>query len=295
MRSEIMNGTGWRIVLRIAALGFLCSLFPGSAIVPDTAFGQSREKIILSLGSDQFIPKAVIEAAVPARFRRDLHGLKYLDEVSVIVLADIPYAQLPPVLQSSLVQWVELGGSLLVTGGNNSFGLGGYADTPVGGVLPLRPDPRDRTEHPFFPAYVLVENHPVLAGVTTTTMAIFNETSVTGDGILLLEYRGASKGAVAGGGLTGSGRPFGEAGRGIPGGIGQGGIPNIQTGPINTEGGIQGGGRRSFPLIGERRQGQGTVLAIALDMNATGEWRDRDPFTMNVIRYLTSQSRLPAP
>jgi hypothetical protein len=140
-----------------------------------------------------------------------------------------------------------------------------------------------------------VENHPIFAGVTTAPMAFFNETSVPGDGLLLMDYRGASKGAVAGGGLTGSGRPFGEAGRGIPGGIGQGGIPNLQTGPINTEGGIQGGGRRTFPLIAERRQGQGTILAIALDMNATGEWRDRDTFTMNTIRYLVTQSRLPAP
>jgi hypothetical protein len=288
-----MGSLKWRII-SIVGLMFLCGPVPGSVTLPDTASGQAREKIILSLGGDQFIPKAAIEATASARFRGDLKGLQYLDEVSVIVLADIAYAQLPPVLQASLVQWVELGGGLLVTGGNSSFGLGGYAETPLGGILPLRPDMRDYTNHPFFPAYVLVESHPIFAGVTTASMANFNETAVAGDGTLLLEYRGASKGAGAGGGMTGSGAAFGGTGAGVPGGVGTGGIPNLNIGAANTQGGLQGGGQRPRPLIAERRQGQGTVLAIALDMNATGEWRDRDLLAANAIRYLLGRSALPA-
>lgn len=395
---------------------------------------RNKPRIILSLGSDQFIPKGTIEAATGARFQSDLRGLRYLDEVSVIVLADVSYAQLPLVLQSNLVQWVALGGALLMTGGNSSFGLGGYTGTAVGSILPLVPASADRTVHGFSPTYVLNQGHPIFAGVTTTTMANFNETALARDASLLLEYRGVSKGGAAGAGLTGSGRPFttattqtgqtpsgpptfsapgspgsptsvvvlgpqirsgvastpGVGGQArvpvpniapgttvgslptspagspvvtpggttiTPGGGGQGGAvgqptpgqpsaptvtntPGVLANPVlpsggaltaggippggfivtepgpgggvvitqtgglpgqnvlgadpgfATEGGIQGGGRAALPLIAERRQGNGLILAIALDLNATGEWADRETLTTNAIRYLLDQSKL---
>ncbi len=261
---------------------------------------QNEERIILSLGNDQFVPKAAIEAGTGARIQSDFRGLRFLDEVSVIILADIPDGRIPPFLQSSLAQWVGMGGSLLVTGGNSAFGLGGYAGSPIGALLPLRPIENDRTGHGFSPTYIVAPAHPILAGVTTSTMANFNETSLAGDATLLLEYRGVSKGGMAASGMTGSGKSFSSpgipgssAGAGVPGGIGMGGIPNTQIATINTEGGIQGGGRGIFPLIAERRQGSGTVLAIAVDMNATGEWQDRTTLTMNAVRYLLEQSKLP--
>lgn len=300
---------------------------------------QGSERIILSLGKDAFIPKGVIEATADVKFQADLAGLRFLDEVSVIILADIPFGQLPPVLQSSLGRWVELGGSLLVTGGNNSFGLGGYADTPLGALLPLIPRSPDRLGHGFSPTLVLQPSHPIFSGVTTTTMANFNETTLAGDATLLLEYRGASKAGFAGAGMTGGGRTFlttvnpktgqaqvtlgtpaqslagqvtnpvtgqvvqagpgsGTASTGL-GGAGQGsGQPAGTSGgsefnpTFASEGGIQGGGRAVLPLVAERRQGQGLVLAIAVDMNATGDWPDRDRLMANAVRYLLEQSRL---
>jgi hypothetical protein len=60
-----------------------------------------------------------------------------------------------------------------------------------------------------------------------------------------------------------------------------------------TEGGLQGGGHAAIPLVAERRQGSGTVLAIAVDMNATGEWQDRYTLAINAVRYLLEQSKLP--
>jgi hypothetical protein len=476
-----------RLLPAIAALILLAGT-PGLAQVSPLRGGP---RVILSFGNDQFIPKAALEATTGARFQSDFSGLRFLDEASVIVLADIGFAQLPPLLQSSLAQWVELGGSLLVTGGSSAFGPGGYAGTPIGAILPLQPIDSDRIGHGFSPTYILSQGHPVFTGVTTTTMANFNDTTLAADASLLLEYRGVSKGGAAGVGLTGSGRPFttttvttqttatgrtvfaspGSAGTqstvvvlgsrigsgvagtagvggqgtvpvvniapgtsvsslptapagapasplgvaqsaasptlgtaynpvtagsggqggavGLPtplqpiaptptttpgvfsnpvtpvggslaaGGIGPGGYiatapvfvnpanptvavpanapgavqgamnpatgalvvsttlgavpafgiaetgglpgqsltggqptPNIDPG-FATEGGIQGGGRAAMPLIAERRYGEGVVLAIALDMNATGEWRDRDNLALNAVRYLLDQSKLP--
>ncbi len=321
----------------IAAILVLLVVTPGLA---QTTGQQSGSRIILSFGNDQFIPKAAIEAVTGARFQSDFRGLRFLDEASVIVLADIAFGQLPPLLQSSVVQWVELGGTLLVTGGSSSFGFGGYAGTPLGSLLPLLAGNSDKLGHGFSPTYVLSPGHPLFAGVTTTTMANFNETTLAGDAGLLLEYRGVSKGGFAGAGMTGAGRTFittinpatgqaqvtfgtpaqslagqvtnpvtgqvvpaapgsGTASSG-PGGTGQGsGQPAVTSGgqtfnpTFGSEGGIQGGGRAAMPLIAERRHGNGLVLAIALDMNATGEWQDGDKLTINAIRYLLDQSKLP--
>ena len=337
-----MRGKLWRLVPIALVLALLGGAWPGPAPFTAQALAAQDERTILALGNDQFIPKAAIEAMTGARFRSDLRGLRFLDEVSVIVLADIAYANLPAALQGNLAQWVELGGSLLVTGGNNSFGLGGYAEAPLGELLPLRPTKGDKTGHPFSPAFILSESHPLFTGVTPTPMGFFNETIAAGDGTLLLEYRGTGKAGFTGAGMTGSGRTFvtttnpatgqpqvtlgtpaqsqagvvtnpvtgqtiqagpgsGTASSGA-GATGQAGVfPGTLSGGgsfnpgFGTEGGIQGGGRATMPLVAERRQGKGLVVAVALDMNATGEWRDGATFAANLIRYGLDQSKLPAP
>jgi hypothetical protein len=299
------------------------------------------QRIILSLGSDQFIPKATIEGATEARFQSDLRGLKFLDQVSVIILADLPFNSLDPFLQNEIPHWVSLGGSLLVTGGNRSFGLGGYVGTSIGSILPLLPDPRDKTVHSFGPPLPIDQNHPALAGVSLVSMAVFNETQLAGDAALILQYRAGSKGGASGGGMTGSGRTFvttvnpktgqPQVTLGTPaqsqagqvtnpvtgqtlavgpgsgtvssgaGGVGQSGVfPGANsTGQtfdpgFGTEGGLQGGGGGLlWPLLAERHLGAGTILATSLDMNGTGEWKDRDNFVINMVQYLVRQSKLP--
>lgn len=439
-----MPSKGSGLLVATAAITLLAATPALAQLSPS----QGGPRVILSFGNDQFIPKAAIEATTGARFQSDFTGLRFLDEVSVIVLADIGFAQLPAFLQSNLVRWVELGGSLLVTGGNGAFFSGGYAGSPLAPILPLRPIESDRTSHGFSPTYILNQNHPLFTGVTTTTMANFNETTIVQDASPLLEYRGVSKGGASGAGITGSGRPFttattrvaprggtsvdgsgagsqnvvvlgqpilsgqagtpGVGGQGnvsvplappggpppapgvtigtnvTPGAGGQGGAvglpvptsgpgsspggpgqpafptatntPGVLANPVtpilpvgpgvgvdgglsagglapatavstasplpgqpglvpvavapvvtcptctpanqfnpdfSSEGGIQGGGRAAMPLIAERRQGKGLIMAIALDMNATGQWQDRDNLTVNAIRYLLDQSKLP--
>ena len=58
---------------------------------------------------------------------------------------------------------------------------------------------------------------------------------------------------------------------------------------------IQGGGRRPMPIMAERSLGGGTILALALDMTLTGDWKDRDRFAQNCIEYLLQQSRIEPP
>ena len=53
--------------------------------------------------------------------------------------------------------------------------------------------------------------------------------------------------------------------------------------------------RLPHPLIAERHVGSGTMLAIALDMTLTGDWRNRDRFSQNSVEYLLRRSRIEPP
>jgi len=61
-----------------------------------------------------------------------------LDGLDVLALADTPARILPAKVQLQLRKWVENGGGLLVTGGRNSFGPGGYESSQLAAMLPLR-------------------------------------------------------------------------------------------------------------------------------------------------------------
>ncbi len=64
-----------------------------------------------------------------------LRGLLAFD---CIILADIPATSMEPKQMRWLKQYVsDFGGGLIMTGSENSFGLGGYFKTPVEEVLPL--------------------------------------------------------------------------------------------------------------------------------------------------------------
>ncbi|HTQ23875.1 MAG TPA: VWA domain-containing protein [Candidatus Binataceae bacterium] len=65
-----------------------------------------------------------------------------------VVLNNVPRARLSPAAQQALLNYVEDGGSLAMAGGDESFGLGGYQDSPLARALPVimkPPQHRERT------------------------------------------------------------------------------------------------------------------------------------------------------
>jgi Ca-activated chloride channel homolog len=76
---------------------------------------------------------AVVKRLTPADLAGDRPG-----NFDVLVLADTPAAELPVKVQQNLRTWVAGGGGLLVTGGRNAFGPGGYARSELADILPLR-------------------------------------------------------------------------------------------------------------------------------------------------------------
>ncbi len=79
------------------------------------------------------------EVVTPAAMPDDLLGLQDHD---LVVLDDVPASDVPVTAQEALARHVQdLGGGLLMLGGLNSFGAGGWTGTPVAEVLPLDLDP----------------------------------------------------------------------------------------------------------------------------------------------------------
>ncbi|MCA8975011.1 MAG: VWA domain-containing protein [Planctomycetes bacterium] len=71
-------------------------------------------------------------------------SLDALDAVRCVVLEDVAAGDLPHGSLPVLASWVrDLGGGLLMTGGNASFGVGGYHKTAVEDVLPVTMEMRE--------------------------------------------------------------------------------------------------------------------------------------------------------
>ncbi|MGH8012654.1 MAG: VWA domain-containing protein [Candidatus Binataceae bacterium] len=65
-----------------------------------------------------------------------------------IILNNVPRARLSPAVQNALVEYVDKGGALAMVGGDRSFGLGGYENSPIARIMPVVMEPprhRERT------------------------------------------------------------------------------------------------------------------------------------------------------
>lgn len=64
----------------------------------------------------------------------------------VVILNNLPRERLAEAAQNALVSYVERGGSLVMTGGDESFGLGGYQDSPLAKIMPVVMKPPEHKE-----------------------------------------------------------------------------------------------------------------------------------------------------
>ncbi len=219
--------------------------------------------MILSLGDDSYLTWSEVESRAGAVVKHEL-GESPLAAFSLVILSNASYDSLPEAVRDGLTDYLALGGAVLVTGGKRSYGSGGYAGTALADLLPLKPRQDDFGYNPYGPTILLQPNHPILQGVTFPSMGYFNELQLHSGAVEIAQYRKASKAAFAGGGDPGSGE-------------------------------IAGGGHRLMPLIAERSQGRGTILAIALDMALPLDkdiWKDRERFAQNCVEYLLQRSRI---
>jgi uncharacterized membrane protein len=86
------------------------------------------------------------ETVTPNLMPIDMAGMS---EYESIVLVNVPANELPIQAMANLPSYVrDLGKGLVMIGGKESFGVGGYGRTPVEEALPVYMDVRDREERP---------------------------------------------------------------------------------------------------------------------------------------------------
>jgi uncharacterized membrane protein len=87
-----------------------------------------------------------------------------LGRYDLVVLADVPRAALPDAALAALESFVRDGGGLLVAGGTQSFGPGGYLGTRLGNILPVRLDVPAREEEASLALALVIDKSGSMAG-----------------------------------------------------------------------------------------------------------------------------------
>ncbi len=99
-------------------------------------------------GDTENLSRALLAAGMEVTLLvpEDLPGtLPELAQYDAIVLANVPASRLPSGVMEALPIYVrDLGKGLLMTGGENSFGAGGYLRTPIEAAMPIYMDIKSR-------------------------------------------------------------------------------------------------------------------------------------------------------
>jgi len=96
-----------------------------------TSVNAAGEKYLLQ--GDRLDGDTVMEGGLPT-------AAKELARYGTIILGSFPASAWRAGEQQALVSWLDQGGTLIVLGGEQSFGSGGYAGTVLGSVLPFASD-----------------------------------------------------------------------------------------------------------------------------------------------------------
>jgi Mg-chelatase subunit ChlD len=90
-----------------------------------------------------------------------------LQRTTAVVLDDVPAYLLNASQQSALREYVRLGGGLVVVGGTQSYGIGGYTGTPLEEALPVTMDVRHRLAVPSLAVVIVLDASGSMGGFGT--------------------------------------------------------------------------------------------------------------------------------
>ena len=149
--------------------------------------------MILALGSTSWLSVSDIQAATGALVKQDMEQFQ-LKDFAVIVLANVAFTGLPGPAQQGLVEYVNNGGAVLITGGSQSFGSGGYQ--AVAPIIPFQIRSTSDWRPTTFRSPSLIQpGHPILSGVSFITVGAVNDMNPRPDAVEILQKPG---GGVAG-------------------------------------------------------------------------------------------------
>ncbi len=106
--------------------------------------GEKRDKVLLLSGSpddERYLPQILNSQAYQLRTQNTSSNLSSLgkpEDYRVIILNNIPRSAVPSTFLDAVPSAVRGGASFVMIGGNKSFGLGGYIDTSIESILPVK-------------------------------------------------------------------------------------------------------------------------------------------------------------
>lgn len=117
---------------------------------------------------------------------------RLLQRYDAVVLQNVPAEQVPPVTQRMLARYVsELGGGLVMIGGPDAFGAGGWTDTPIDRVLPVECRVPNQKIVPSGALVIVLDcsgsMHEPMPGSSVTKQEAVNEAAVLAVSTLYLQ------------------------------------------------------------------------------------------------------------
>ncbi len=114
-----------------------------------------------------------VEVRPPEGLPASISGLEAFD---LLILSDVPAERVGIQRMQTIADWVSrLGGGFMLAGGESSFGSGGYADTAIERILPVRMEQVDREERPTVALLVSLDRsgsmQAAVAGQTKMSLA----------------------------------------------------------------------------------------------------------------------------
>ncbi|MHC5025750.1 MAG: VWA domain-containing protein [Planctomycetota bacterium] len=156
-----------------AAESFTVTSGAGRWLVVDADAGTTPNALATMLRSDERAVEVIDPAALPTRLL-DLH------RYDLIVLDDLPAWHLEVEQHALLVRYVhDLGGGLLMVGGEQAFGAGGWNGSELETVLPLHMDPPRQLILPQAALVLVLDKSGSMArnvaGARATQQSVANE------------------------------------------------------------------------------------------------------------------------
>ncbi|MBX7136429.1 MAG: VWA domain-containing protein [Oligoflexia bacterium] len=106
--------------------------------------GEEREKVLLVSGAAddaRFLPELLNSQLYQLKsvlMDSGSRALPELSDYSVVIFNNAALSQLPPDITGRVEKYIKQGGGFVMIGGNRSFGLGGFKDTAIEDVLPVK-------------------------------------------------------------------------------------------------------------------------------------------------------------
>jgi len=127
-------------------------------LVIDAESGAARH-LVTALGSQHFEVEVRSPLAAPLTTSE-------LEPFQFVITSNLDREQLSDAAERTLEAWVtERGGSLLVAGGRNAFGAGGWLGSSFEQFLPLRSRPSDRQQEPEVALVLVIDRSSSMAGL----------------------------------------------------------------------------------------------------------------------------------